>query len=165
VVDENDEAVLDADGNALACAGTIDGTVQIWLAAEYPADRENLEGRIIASFIDAETRGAIGLTVDRAMYAPDSGSTLEVSVYLDSEAWREEMVFSERRWAILDCSVSIPIVVPLDSDLYPIVTDLQILITEDLADVSGAATPEIALAALDEVETYNIAADGSYTEE
>lgn len=164
VLDDNGEAVTDGDGNPLVQAGTLEGAMQIWLAAEYPTQREDIQGRILSAFVEPGRLGAITLTIDVAMYAPDMGITADVGVYLDGEEWREEMVFSERRWAILDLTVSIPITIALDAADYPVVTALQIAITEDLDDVSDAATPEDALDALDAVETYQVAADGSYSE-
>ena len=84
----------------------------------------------------------------------------ERTVYLNGEEWREEMVFSERRWAILDLDVEIP----LDKIQAPIVDTLELVVTEDLTDVSGEATPEDALNVLEGEETFTVAQNGSYTE-
>lgn len=164
LLDDDLEAVTDDDGNALVNVGTLSGTMQVWLAAEYPADRENLEGRILAAFVDGETAGRIDVDVDIALYAPALGVTTSVAFYCDGEAWREEMAFSERRWAILDLSVDLSIYVGLPVATFPVVTELRLSITRDLTDVSDAATPEAAEAALTGVETYSIASDGTYTE-
>ncbi|MCG8423694.1 MAG: hypothetical protein MJE77_37830 [Proteobacteria bacterium] len=160
VLDTNGEAVTDGSGNALVNVGRLAGTLQLWIAAEYPTHREDIEGKLLAAFVGVEDVGAVTITVDSALYAPDTGRTSDATVYLNGEEWREEMVFSERRWAILDLDVEIP----LDKIQAPIVDTLELVVTEDLTDVSGEATPEDALNVLEGEETFTVAQNGSYTE-
>jgi hypothetical protein len=160
VLDDDGEPVMADATTALMEVGTLRGTVRLWLAARTMPERARLEERIVAAFFaDGLAPGRLQVTLDNVeVLGVATGASWPVAFFLENSEWREELVFSERRWSFLQVDVDIPVLV-LRKDAA-IVTTLVAALTTDLAtqidDPADVASPP-----LTDLEQVTVADDGS----
>ncbi len=124
--------------------GHLAGGMQLWLAARYSAEREDLEGAVLHAFAaDDAVPGRILLSCNTGLTSAAVEHEQPVGFLLGRAEWREEFAFSERRWAILSVEVDLPIRVSLAS--APVVRQYLLDLETDIADVAvGAQSTDLA---------------------
>lgn len=172
-----EDEVRDQDGDAIIVGANSDqalveigemmGTVRLWTAAHYIPGRAELEDLIILAFNQLEgAPGRLDFTLPAITIAGvETAHTPNVSASMDSEAWEDGFAFSHRRWAEMDLSVEVPILILRAN--APRIAEYRLCLTEDIeTDISGAATPDEATALLDPppIEDYTVDQNGDYTE-
>lgn len=153
-VRDADGAVMTGDGRALVTVGALRTSLRIWLAARTPAQRESLEVAVTRLFFGDElapTRLELALSgfeVDG--FTPPV--TWPVYCFVEDGEWQDELVFSERRWAFLRCSVDVPILI-LRDDVWRVsqmraalaagtqVTPPAVAFEESLVGADGSTSP------------------------
>jgi hypothetical protein len=163
-----DEEVLDDDGEPIVLGGTnalmevasLRGSVRLWLAARNPAERARLEERITAAFFDdGFAPGRLLVELDNVeVLDVATGASWPVAFQLRTSEWREEMVFSERRWAFLQVDVDVPVLVfRKDAALVTtLVAALTTDLTTTLTDPDDVASPP-----LTDLDQVTVADDGT----
>lgn len=119
--------------DALVEAGALRGSMRIWLAGRLPAQREDLEERVLRMFAGDELAVGRLLVPLPNVRVGDfaSGLTWHLAFFVEETEWRDELVFSERHWAYLTVEVDLPVLVLREH--VPVVQQLLILATGDLS--------------------------------
>jgi hypothetical protein len=159
--DEDGEPVMVNDGaDAVVHVGSLEGSVRLWVGARYPVQREEIEDAVLAAFCgDDRAPGRLLVTLSGLVIGGfPIAETYDVAFHFEDTEWREELVFSQRRWSFTEVSVDVPVLV-LRKDAH-VVTDLVLAITSDL-DTPIASDAD--LANLPELEQFEVAEDGSLT--
>lgn len=160
VLDADDAPIVLDDTNALMEVGSLRGTVRLWLAARSPAERARIEEKLAAAFFDDDlANGRLMVTLDNVeVLGVATGASWPVAFFLDSTEWREELVFSERRWSFLQVDVDIPVLIfRKDAAL---VTTLVAALTTDLTTTVDDAT-DVAVPPLSDLTQVTVADDGT----
>lgn len=166
--DANGDAIMlddPANGDALLQVGELVGSMRIFAAARYPADRENLEDAIIRAFCQDLVPGRLLANVTISFNGFTDTLTTPLGYFLDSMEWAEEMAFSERRWSWSTVKVEIPILVPR-AGAY-LITSYQVALARDITtDISAETDPDtiLGLLAPPPVEQYAVDENGTITE-
>lgn len=164
LLDDAGDVLFPANGRPLTEVGTWEGECTIWCQHRTAPEREALEDLIVAAFNEEVAPGRLQVTVSNVT-VDSVVTTYDVDVaffMLPSVEWREELVFSERRWSFLPIETSIPILV-LRTGEYK-VTDMQLVFDEDIdADISGAADPDEALDIIEDEEQFSVDEDANLT--
>jgi hypothetical protein len=97
--------------------GAFEGTITVRVAAKYAAKREAIEQEVLdAFFADVERPGVLLLEVSNLTIQGFSiPYTATIPYVLESEDWRNEMIFANERDALLDVNVRVPILVRQDA--------------------------------------------------
>lgn len=132
------------DGQLLVECGTIEATFELRLLAPQAAVREDIEPQIIEAFFrDPDRPGVLLGQVASVALALPTGSVVgttynaPVAYALDSDEWRDELVFSAKRQSHLSIAVQWPLLV-LRSPVYAM-NDIYVAVTHDLS----SATPSV----------------------
>lgn len=122
--------------------GALSGTWELRLLAKSIPERETIEDLVMNVFM--QRPGAPGTLVvslaSLVVRGVTTGYSAPITFTLDSEAFREEFAFSNKRWSYLDLAVSIPLLVLRDA-VYDM-DSLRLAFTEDL-DSSSPDTDEV----------------------
>lgn len=164
-----DDEVLESDGVhqvapaglALTSVGALRGTCRLFLAARLDAQRETLQDQtLLAFFQDDLANGRLMATLRNVEVGGiATGVDWNVAVFVADEEWRDEMAFSERRWAYLKLEVDVPLLVLRSS---PLVTTMVALLTRDL-DTTVDDPTDLAAPGLAPLDSLAVASDGSLT--
>jgi hypothetical protein len=160
VLDEDDDPIMMDGTTALMEVGSLQGTARLWLAARYPAQRALLEEKIRAAFFQdglAPSRLLVELE-NVEVLGVATGATWPVAFLLDTSEWREELVFSERRWSFIQLRVDVPVLVPRRN--AAIVTSLIVALTTDL-NTTVDDPADVASPPLTDIELVSVADDGT----
>lgn len=165
-----DRDVVDSDGDSLTVTGDptravlevgqISGEVEIWAADKTAAGRELIEAAVLDQFMQEDTGVNCRIMTQLAALEVSGLATpanWTVAFLLGDTEWREEMVFSERRWSVLRAVVDLPILAARAHTA--LVQTLVLAITQDLASPLVAPGD---LGSID-LEQYAIADDGTVT--
>lgn len=142
-------AVMTGDGRALMSVGALRCGLRIWIASRTPAQRERLTRAITRLFFDDELAPS-RLALDLAGFEVDGftpPASWPVYCFAADGEWRDELVFSERRWVFLRLSVDVPILI-LRDDVWR-VSQMVAALTAGTAVTPPAATFEESLVAAD----------------
>lgn len=156
--DDSGAVVLDSNGDPVYLLGSEDGTTRLHAVARTEHAREDLEDAAMAAFNQLPGRpGLVVVDIANPVVAGRTiPATIRASFSLRSAEWREEMVFSERRIAWLDCDSSIAVIASRPIAQAPIAAQIQILLSHDIeTDITGLA-PDDAIAALQPIEQVTV---------
>jgi hypothetical protein len=156
---EADGDVVSPGGRQLVSVGALRGTCRLFLAARLEGQRETAQDEVLGAFFQDDCRPS-GIKVDLPnveVGGVPTGVTWPVAVFLDDEEWRDELVFSERRWAFLRLSVDVPLLVLRNA---PIVQTMVLALTQNLSLTVDDPT-DLTSAVLAPLEQHKVASDGA----
>lgn len=127
--------------------GLVTGTIEIRIGHNTPAQREALQDEVMSLFMAAgASRTAIvrpGVlvlpTAPIVVSGTSTGVTASVAYDLETFEWQEERVFEAARFAFMDITVEMPLIVARE-DAYAI-TDLRLALTRDLTSTLDENLP------------------------
>jgi hypothetical protein len=165
---QGDEEVTDEDGDpimvdattALMEVGSLRGTARLWVAARYPAQRALLEEKLRAAFFDDDLAPSrLLVTLENVeVLGVATGASWPVAFLLDTSEWRDEMVFSERRWSFIQLRVDVPVLIHRRN--AALVTQLIAALTTDL-NTTVDDPADVAVPPLTNLELVTVADDGT----
>lgn len=144
---QNPEEVEDANGDpvfiggsqrAILEVGALRGAVQIHVGSREPAQRERMEDAIFARFMLEDVAiGRLLLQLANVEIGGEkTGVDWPIAFIVDSSEWKEELVFSEKRWSHLRVLIDIPILVareeswPVQQLIVALSHDLSVTVTD-----------------------------------
>jgi hypothetical protein len=157
--DDGDPIMVDAS-RALMHVGEFRGSIRIWLASRTPGQREELEESVLSAFYDdglASGRCVATLT-DLVIGGQATGYDTTVAFFLNSEDFREELVFSEKRWVFTQVDVDLP-VLALRRDAW-VVNQMVVALTEDIETTVDDPT-DVTTSKLRDLEQHTVTGDGT----
>lgn len=131
-IEDDAGEVVTVDGDPLMRVASFDGTIRLWVGSNYAAQREQVEDAILRSFhLISGAPGRIDVTIDDIeIGGVATGYDAPISFTLGPDTeWREELVFSERRWSYLMVGLSFPLYVTRSD--AALVQSLWVAITGD----------------------------------
>lgn len=168
LVAHGDEEVVDDDGDpimtnattAVMEVGSLRGTVRLWLATRLTAERARLEEKVVSAFFqDDLAPSRLLVTLENVeVLGVATGADWPVAFMIDTTEWREELVFSERRWSFIQLNVDIPVLI-LRKDAA-LVTTLVAALTTDITTTVDDPT-DVAVPPLTSLEQVTVADDGT----
>lgn len=128
-----DEVTSGMDDVALTDVGCFEGNVEFQVSAKFPAQREELEGRILALFMTRKRRGVLVLKTPR-LRVNDRVTLYEapVAFSLLSHQWADEAAFDKKRYTYITLEVAYPALVAEDC---PTIEAYHAALSEDLTSV------------------------------
>lgn len=138
-IDQGAGPALIQEGVHLSCVGTLRGRGRIWIGCRLPAKREELESEIGFAFMsEREAPGRMLVSVKD----PKLGKfvlpwTWTGAAFSNFSQWTSEFAFSERLWSWINFDLDISMLVPRYD---PLVTEFQLTVTTDLAQVEEDVT-------------------------
>jgi hypothetical protein len=162
--------VVPEPGRPIYENGTHEGQVQIWVSNESAAQREFFQDLITNEFNQEAAPGRIRVTVPNVKVtgiATGWDATLAFT-YGGRAEWRDERVFSERRWSFIDIDLDVP-ALSIKSGEY-VADDIRlhfdhdteteaIIITNPDTSLDESATLE----SIEDPESYSVSESGDVT--
>lgn len=157
VPDANGDPIFLGTGGSQAVMeiGCLSGSVQLWIGAVYPIEREDLEDAVYTAFgQESLAPGRLLVTLTNVVVGGlATGADWPVAFLHEDSEWREELAFSEQRLSFLDVQVDLPIFIlrenawRVDQYVLAITRDLATPVTapadlDDLSDLVDVAIDE-----------------------
>jgi len=160
VLDASDDPVIIDGSRAVMEVGTLSGTVLLWLSARLEGQRETIADDLIAAFCgDDLANGRLLVELPNVEVSGHAtGAAWPFAFFLDDSEWRDEMVFSERRWIFMRLAVDVPILVLREN--AALVTTMIAALTSDLTTVIDDPT-DVAVPPLGDLQQVLVNDDGS----
>jgi hypothetical protein len=166
----SDDEILEEDGvhqvapggRPLASVGALRGSCRLFVAARLPAQRGVLEDQLTTAFFQDDTAPSrlMATLSNVEVGGIATGVDWNVAVFVADDEWRDEMAFSERRWAYRKLDVDVPILVLRSAVTQALVTQMVATLTADLETTVDDPT-DLTNPGLAPLAQRAIAADGS----
>lgn len=158
--DVNGAPIMVDTERALMHVGELRGSIRIWLASRTPGQRESLEEAVLSAFYDDGLAPGRCLATISNLEIGGFATTYDTDVafLLSSEDFREELVFSEKRWVFTQVDVDLPILA-LRREAW-VVNQMVIALTEDLKTTVDVPT-DVSTTKLRDLEQHTVTGAGT----